>query len=75
MNNIEDYTLNFNRSMIVCQFPIVLVLVEFVTFLGHVMLKDRIMVNLMNIEKVYDWIRTTSPIDIQSFIGLIGYYR
>lgn len=75
MNNIEDYTLHFNRSTIVCQFPTVLVLVEFVTFLGHVMLKDRIMVNLMNIEKVHDWVRTTSPIDVQSFIGLIGYYR
>lgn len=49
--------------------------VESMTLLGHVLSKDKIMVDPTNIEAIHDWARTTSPIEVCSFIGLADYYR
>ena len=48
---------------------------ESVSFLDHVMTKEDIMVDPGKIAAVCDWARPTSPIEIQSFIGLAGYYQ
>ena len=46
-----------------------------VTFFGHVVAKEGIRVDPAKIEAVRGWMRPTSPIEIQSFVGLAGYYR
>ena len=46
-----------------------------VAFLGHVVSKEGIMVDLKKIEAVRDWVRPTSVTEIRSFFGLAGYYR
>ncbi|XP_070018211.1 uncharacterized protein [Nicotiana sylvestris] len=46
-----------------------------VAFLGHVVSKDGIMVDLKKTEAVQKWPRPTSPTEIRSFLGLTGYYR
>ncbi|XP_015084222.1 uncharacterized protein LOC107027624 [Solanum pennellii] len=46
-----------------------------VAFLGHVVSKEGIMVDPKNIETVRDWVRPASVTEIQSFLGLAGYYR
>ncbi|XP_055824330.1 uncharacterized mitochondrial protein AtMg00860-like [Solanum dulcamara] len=44
-------------------------------FLGHVVSREGIRVNPIKIEAIRGWARTTSVMEIQSFIGLAGYYR
>ena len=46
-----------------------------VTFLGHVVSKEGIMVDPKKIEAVREWVRPASVTEIQSFLGLAGYYR
>jgi hypothetical protein len=46
-----------------------------VTFLGHVISKGGISVNPSKIQDVLSWNVPTSVGDIQSFLGLAGYYR
>ncbi|XP_060183035.1 uncharacterized protein LOC132612990 [Lycium barbarum] len=46
-----------------------------VAFLGHVVTNDGIIVDLKKIEAFQDWIRPASVTEVQSFIGLAGYYR
>ncbi|XP_075097810.1 uncharacterized protein LOC142175138 [Nicotiana tabacum] len=46
-----------------------------VSFLGHVVSKDGIMVDPKKTEAVQKWPRPTSSINICSFLGLAGYYR
>ena len=46
-----------------------------VTFLGHAVSKVGIRVDPAKIEPVRGWTRPTSPTEIQSFVGLAGYYR
>ncbi|XP_075088289.1 putative mitochondrial protein AtMg00860 [Nicotiana tabacum] len=46
-----------------------------VSFLGHVVSKDGIMVDPKKTEAVQKWPRPTSPTEIRSFLGLTGYYR
>ena len=46
-----------------------------VAFLGHVVSKEGIRVDLAKIEVVRGWTRPTSPTEIRSFVGLAGYYR
>lgn len=47
---------------------------ESISFLGRVVTKDGIMVDLTKILLIWDWARPTSPTEIWSFIGLAGYY-
>ena len=46
-----------------------------VTFLGHVVSKDGIQVDLRKIEAVIDWPRPTAVTEVRSFLGLASYYR
>ncbi|WMV45296.1 hypothetical protein MTR67_038681 [Solanum verrucosum] len=48
---------------------------NFVAFLGHVVSKDSIRVDPAKNEAVRGWTRPTSVTEIQSFVGLVGYYR
>lgn len=63
---IIDYTQTFPE----CEFWL-----EFVTFLGHVVSKDGIMVDPARIEAICGWPRPTCVIEVQSFVGLVGYYK
>jgi hypothetical protein len=46
-----------------------------VTFLGHVISKGGISVDPSKVQDVLSWNVPTSVSDIQSFLGLAGYYR
>jgi hypothetical protein len=46
-----------------------------VTFLGHVILKGGISMDPSKVQDVLSWNVPTSVGDIQSFLGLAGYYR
>ena len=45
-----------------------------VSFLGHVVSKDGVMVDPSNIEAVKSWVRPTNVIEVRSFVGLASYY-
>jgi dUTPase len=46
-----------------------------VTFLGHIVSQDGVETEPSKIEAVKEWPRPTSKKDVQSFMGLCGYYR
>ena len=46
-----------------------------VQFLGHLVNQSDIMVDLAKVEAVMRWEVLRSPSEIQSFLGLTGYYR
>ena len=46
-----------------------------VSFLGHVVSKDGVMVDPSKIETVRNWVRPTNVSEIRSFVGLASYYR
>ncbi|XP_059285211.1 uncharacterized protein LOC132038575 [Lycium ferocissimum] len=46
-----------------------------VSFLGHVASRDGIQVDPKKIKVVRDWPQPTTPTEIRSFMGLVGYYR
>ena len=46
-----------------------------VAFLGHVILAERVSVDPQKIEAIVNWKPPTNVIEIQSFLGLVGYYR
>jgi hypothetical protein len=46
-----------------------------VAFLGHVISKGGISVDPSRVQDVLSWNAPTSVSDIQSFLGLVGYYR
>ena len=46
-----------------------------VAFLGHVVSKDRIIVDMKKVEAIQDWPRPTSVSKIHSFLVLVGYYH
>ena len=48
---------------------------DLVSFLGHVVSKDRVMVDSCKIETVRNWVRPTYVSEIRSFVGLASYYR
>lgn len=52
-----------------CQF-----LLDSITFLGYVETKDDIMFDMSKKAMIHDWARPTSPIEILSFVCLVGYY-
>ena len=45
-----------------------------VSFLGHVVSKDGVMVDPSKIETVKNWVRPTNVSEIRSFVGLARYY-
>ena len=46
-----------------------------VLFLGHILSKDRICVDPSKVQEVMDWKAPTSVHEVQSFLGLAGYYH
>src|SRR6266498_5625807 len=44
-------------------------------FLGHVLNKDGVAVDLNKVKEVLDWMPPKSVSEIRSFLGLAGYYR
>ena len=46
-----------------------------VTFLGHIVSKDGILVDPSKIEAVRNWPRPGNVPEVRSFLGLAGYYR
>ena len=45
------------------------------SFLGHVVSKDGVMVDPSKIEVVKNWVRPTNVTEVRSFVGLASYYR
>ncbi|OMO50351.1 reverse transcriptase [Corchorus capsularis] len=45
-----------------------------VAFLGHVVSKDRILVDPKKVMAIVEWSRPTNATDVRSFLGLAGYY-
>ena len=50
-------------------------LLDSVSFLGHVVSKDGVMVDPSKIEAVKNWERPTNVSEVRSFVGLASYYR
>ena len=46
-----------------------------VAFLGHVVSKDGITIDLKKVEVVVEWNSPNSVTEVRSFLGLTGYYR
>jgi hypothetical protein len=46
-----------------------------VSFLGHILTAEGVVVDLEKVTTVVNWKRPTSVTEIQSFLGLAGYYR
>jgi hypothetical protein len=46
-----------------------------VSFLGHILTTEGVVVDLEKVTAVANWKRSASVIEIQSFLGLAGYYR
>jgi len=46
-----------------------------VPFLGHILSEEGIVVDPSKVQEVMDWKAPTSVSEIQSFLGLAGYYR
>ncbi|GJV34701.1 putative reverse transcriptase domain-containing protein, partial [Tanacetum coccineum] len=46
-----------------------------VQFLGHVIDRSGVYVNLAKIEAIKSWAALTTPTDVRQFLGLAGYYR
>ena len=45
------------------------------SFLGHVVSKDGVMVDRSKIEAVKSWVRPTNVTEVRSFVGLASYYH
>nr|XP_027120498.1 uncharacterized protein LOC113737468 [Coffea arabica] len=48
---------------------------EKVSFLGHIISKDGLTVDLVKVEAIAKWKQPENPTEIRSFLGLAGYYR
>lgn len=48
---------------------------EQVTFLGHVISKERVTMNIIKIRAIVNWDRPTNVTEVMSFLGLVGYFR
>ena len=46
-----------------------------VVFLGHVINKDSMSVDLQKIEAIVNWLAFTNVTEVRNFIGLAGYYQ
>ena len=49
--------------------------IDAVSFLGHVVSKDGVMVDPSKIEAVKSWVRPTNVTEVRSFVGLASYYH
>ena len=47
---------------------------EKVQFLGHIVTKDGISVDPTKVEAIVNWPRPTNVSQVQSFLGMAGYY-
>jgi len=47
---------------------------EKVQFLGHIVTKDGILVDLEKVEAIVNWLRPTNVSGVRSFLGMAGYY-
>ncbi|XP_070019858.1 uncharacterized mitochondrial protein AtMg00860-like [Nicotiana sylvestris] len=63
------------QHQLYAMFPKCELWIESVTFVGHVISKEGIKVDPQKIAVVKKWPRSTTPIEIRSFLGLAGYYR
>ena len=45
------------------------------SFLGHVVSKDGVILDPSKIEAVKSWLRPTTVTEVRSFVGLASYYR
>jgi hypothetical protein len=45
------------------------------SFLGHVISRKGVAIDPEKVKAVVEWTRATSVFEIQSFLGLVGYYR
>ena len=54
----------------ICEFSL-----DSVAFLGHIVSSEGIKVDPTKVEAVHSWPRPSSATEIQSFLGLMGYYR
>lgn len=68
LQTIQDHRLYAKFSK--CQFWL-----EYVTFLGHVVLGEGIGVDPAKVKAIRGWPRPTTVTEIQSFDGLARYYR
>ncbi|XP_070002215.1 uncharacterized protein [Nicotiana sylvestris] len=68
LQTLQQYQLYAN--FLKCEFWL-----ESVTFLGHVLFREGIMVDPQKIAAVKNWRRPTTPTEIHSFLGLARYYR
>ncbi|XP_069145565.1 uncharacterized mitochondrial protein AtMg00860-like [Solanum lycopersicum] len=50
-------------------------LLDSVSFLGHVVSKDGVMVDPSKVEAVKSWVRPTNVTEVRSFVGLASYYH
>ena len=48
---------------------------ESVSFLGHMIFREGVVVDLEKVKAVVEWTRPTSVFEVRSFLGLAGYYR
>ncbi|XP_070054855.1 uncharacterized mitochondrial protein AtMg00860-like [Nicotiana tomentosiformis] len=71
----SDCTSNSERQLLYAKFSKCKFWLDSVTFLGHVVSEEGIQVDPKKIEAVQNWPRSTSAMEIQSFLGLAGYYR
>src|SRR5437016_4549856 len=68
LDRLRDHQLyaKFNK----CEFWL-----QKVSFLGHVLLEERVAVDPTKVEAVMDWKTPRNVPEIRSFLGLAGYYR
>jgi hypothetical protein len=68
LNRLRDHKLHAKFSK--CKFWL-----KKVHFLGHILSEDRISVDPSKVQEVMDWRASTIVHEVQSFLGLAGYYR
>jgi hypothetical protein len=68
LNRIRDHKLYAKFSK--CEFWL-----KTVPFLGHVLSENGILVDPSKVQEVMDWNAPTTVHEVQSFLGLAGYYR
>ena len=48
---------------------------EKITFLRHIVSREGVKLNLLKIKAIIEWEAPKNVIEIQSFLGLAGYYK
>jgi hypothetical protein len=68
LNRLRDHQLYAKFSK--CEFWL-----KKISFLGHILLEDRISVDPSKVQEVMDWKAPTTVHEVRSFFGLAGYYH